>query len=336
MLLGLEAMRAVPPTPLATLVAHLRAPLLTTYKAKGVLSERDPHWAGILTGGEIERPLLETADAILAIGLDEIELLPRPWRYPARVCSVRARADERAYLRPVATAIGEIEPLVAELARAVTVTPSASIWSMAEIAAHREGALERVRGVAESPLTAARVVEAIQAETPDDVTVAVDAGAHMLAVTNLWRVTEPGRFLISNGLATMGFAVPSALGAAFARPGEPVLALTGDGGFSYHMAELETAARLRRRIIVLVFNDSSLSLIRIKEEARGRSGAELNLSRVAHARLAEGLGAVGDTVTDLDELRAAMRLALVRSASTVIDVVLSGAEYRDLLSTIRG
>ena len=69
-LAGLEAARTLSPGALAALAERLGAPVLTTYKAKGVLDEAHPLWAGIVTGGAIEAPLLEAADAILAVGLD--------------------------------------------------------------------------------------------------------------------------------------------------------------------------------------------------------------------------------------------------------------------------
>ena len=96
----------------------------------------------------------------------------------------------------------------------------------------------------------------------------VDAGAHMFPATTLWPVTEPNGMLISNGLSTMGFALPAAIGAALLDRERPVVALTGDGGLLMCAGELLTAVREKLRIITIVFSDASLSLIEIKQQAR--------------------------------------------------------------------
>ena len=108
------------------------------------------------------------------------------------------------------------------------------------------------------------------------------------------------------------------------------VAITGDGGFAYHGFELETAARLGARVLVVVINDASLSLIRIK------GGNALNFGTVDFGRIGEGLGAAGAVITRESELRAAVRDALARPGSTVIDVRCDGREYLETLRAIRG
>ena len=211
-----------------------------------------------------------------------------------------------------------------------------SAWTPGEIARHREGWLARLRIGGAGALRGWQVVETVQAQAPDDAIVAVDAGAHMFPATSFWRSRAPGRFLISNGLATMGFAVPAAIGAALERPGSVALALTGDGGMAYHAAELETARRAGARVIVVVFNDASLSLIRIKHEANGRSRAPLDLGDVRFDRWAAALGAHGSRAETVAELAGAVRDALARPGSTVIDVRMDGDEYAETLEVVRG
>ena len=80
---------------------------------------------------------------------------------------------------------------------------------------------------------------------PAQATATVDAGAHFLAIMPFWPAAAPLRLLISNGLATMGFALPAAIAAALARPGLPVVCMVGDGGLAMTLAELETLARLQ-------------------------------------------------------------------------------------------
>ena len=110
-------------------------------------------------------------------------------------------------------------------------------------------------------------------ETAGDATVTVDAGAHMLVAMALWNTDHPSRVLISNGLATMGFALPAAVGAALARPSSKVICLVGDGGLGMVLAELETLARLDLDVTVVVFNDATLTLIELKQPPGADPGA---------------------------------------------------------------
>ena len=146
-----------------------------------------------------------------------------------------------------------------------------------------------------------RVVELAQ-ELLGDPMVTVDAGAHMLGVTWFWRSERPNRFHISNGLGTMGFALPAAIGLAIASPGEFVLAFTGDGGFTMNAAELETAARSRAKVIVLVLNDASLSLIRVKQADVGPCWMSVDFERCDSARVAPGFGVRGARASSEAEL----------------------------------
>jgi acetolactate synthase I/II/III large subunit len=334
LLIGLEAARGVEQRDVVELADRLRCPVLTTYKAKGVFPESDDRWAGVLTGGEIERPLLERADALLGLGLDAVELLSKPWGYAAPFLSLRETPTGDEYFAPAASAAGSLGELAARLARALP-ERAAGGWTDGEIAACRDGVLATLDDARGDALSAGAVVETVHRRVPDAI-VAVDAGAHMLPITTTWRCERPGRFLISNGLATMGFALPAAIGAALAHPEATVVAFTGDGGLAYNLAELETAQRLGVRVVVVVFNDSSLSMIRIKHEARGRSRAALDLGDTDFAALARGFGCAGETARTVGELSDALARAVAADRSTVVDAVLPGREYGELLKVIRG
>jgi acetolactate synthase-1/2/3 large subunit len=330
MLVGLEA-RGVAPGDLRSLAHRIGAAVLTTYKGKGAYPEDDARWGGILTGGEIERPLLGAADVLLAVGLDPVELLSRPWRYDAPVISLSAGGAD-GYLRPRLRLAGDVGVHVRRLLGALPDRSAAGIATQT-IAAERDAALRAVRVDRGDGLPAWRVVETVARELPAEATVTVDAGAHMFAATYF---CHPRRFLISNGLATMGFALPAALAAALARPHEPALAFTGDGGMAYHLSELETAARLHARLVVVVLNDAGLGLIRIKHEARGFGRAPLDFERTRFDLLATGLGVIGRRVDDLTALAAETRAALAAPASTVIDVSTTGHDYAGTLAAVRG
>lgn len=330
-LVGDEALD-VPQRDLVALAERLSAPVLTTYKGKGAFPELHPLWCGILTNAALESALLHEADALLAVGVDPVELLPRPWTVSAPVVALRAHAEDALGYGPVVALVGDPPALVAALAERLG--EGASLWTAGAVTEARESMLAALRVPSAGP-TALEIVEAAQSATPADATVAVDAGAHMFAATWGWRATLPRRFLISNGLATMGFAVPAAVAAALARPGEPVIAFSGDGGFLLHGAELETAVRTGARLVVVVLNDSSLSLIRIKQQERRYRREAVDFGRVDAAGFARALGAGGVVADTPGGVRAAVSRAFGGPGPVVIDVPISGGEYGDLQQVIR-
>jgi acetolactate synthase-1/2/3 large subunit len=262
----------------ARLVAGTRIPVLETYATKGIAPPANV--AGLLTGGTLELDVLDAADVIVAVGLDPVELIPAPWR--------------------------AVAPLVDVAAEHVSSLALNDGWTE-EPASARERALARLV----SPVAGLdpRVVVLEAAAAHPGALATVDAGAHMLVAMPFW----PGRALISSGLATMGFALPAAIGAALARPGERVVCLSGDGGLGMCLAELETLARLELPVTVVVLDDATLSLIAIKQRATGHGGAAATRYREADfAAIARGFGLPAWDVGDEPALRA----ALVGAAST--------------------
>jgi len=314
-------------------------PALHTYRARGIVPDSTAEAAGLVTGGTMEWPLLAAADVIVGLGVDEAEMIPAAWDYAAPVLLVAGYPPSRqgsAYFPgataldvPLSAAIGVLAnrhgehdwpPGVGQIAR------TQSALGLSEAAAARPGFLSPVQ-----------VVRVVRSHVPRETVVTVDAGAHMLAVMPLWEVTEPRRLLISSGLATMGFALPAAIAAALCAPARLVVAFTGDGGLGMTLAEIETAARLRLRIAVVVFNDGALSLIKIKQRPAGQGGAEaVDFGPVSYARAAEGMGAVAVAVSTEKELAAALSAASGRDGPTVIDVQLDPAGYPAIMDLSRG
>ena len=165
-------------------------------------------------------------------------------------------------------------------------------------------------------------------------TLTVDAGAHMLVAMPLWPARAPHRVLISNGLATMGFALPAALGAALARPGEPVVCFVGDGGLGMTLAELETVVRCDLDVTVVVFDDAALSLIEIKQTAGQGAAGAVRYGAIDFAAVARAVGMPADVVTSRDELRAVM--ARAGRGPRLVDARIDPGCYPAVLAATRG
>ena len=292
-------------------------PAMVTYKAKGVIPDRDAWFAGVFTNGALEQELLNEADAVIAVGLDRVELLPRPWTPPQMVFDI---ADD-------------IEASLALMAEPV----KQSTWDLEAL--QRTLAMQRHRLIESSRssrgLAPADVIR-IASDALPDARVTVDAGAHMFPATLLWPIAEPNGMLISNGLSTMGFALPAAIGAALVDGERPVVALTGDGGLLMCAGELLTIVRERLRVVVIVFNDRALSLIDVKQRQRQFARDGVALGEVRWTAVAEGVGLTSYCATNADELERSLGLALASGGPALVDVAVDPSSYAAMLQVVRG
>jgi acetolactate synthase-1/2/3 large subunit len=316
----------------------LPAPVLATYKAKGALPDPHPLALGIFTGGALEEPVVGRADLIITFGLDTVEMIPRRWSYEAPVLSlVRAPAGVAAgggtYFTPALELVGDPGLILEELAPRLR--EHHADWDVVEVdrlRRERQRALE----IAVPGLAPHRIVQIAREYTPAGTIATADAGAHMLQAAEYWQAVSPGEFLISNGLATMGFALPAAIAAQLVYPERRVLCLTGDGGFMMVAAELETMARLRLPITVIVFNDAALSLIEVKQEQRGYAGASMRYAGPDLAALAKSFGVAARVVTDETAFTSALVAAQGEAGPLLVDARIDPSGYRAMLEIVRG
>jgi acetolactate synthase I/II/III large subunit len=333
-LLGVGSRRLV--TQVRSLVRDTAIPALMTYRAKGVIPDSWPNAAGMLTGATTEAPLLEAADLIVMIGVDSIELIPNEWPYPAPVISVTAWPETSPYLVPQVELVGEPGALIQQLGEHVPATQ----WATDAGNAHRDAELDRLLGAGPAEtvgLSPQEVVIRTRAIAPAGTLATVDAGAHMLPAMALWWAEEVDETLVSSGLATMGFSVPAAIGAALARPKKRVVCFTGDGGLGMSLGELETMTRLSLPITVVVFNDSRLSLIAIKAKPQGNGGdGAIGYASTDFAAVARGYGLAGERVTSIEELDAALTASFDRPGPTLVDAQVDPSGYSQILHAIRG
>lgn len=300
------------------------APVLTTYQGAGALAEGHPLLAGMFTNAEPERQLLVDADMVVLIGFDDVEPMPGPWPGTAEVVAIDPVPTSHRFA-PVSWAyVGEPADVLPER------RPSHS------------GAREHLRSVrarlsdAARPLGPIELVRSAAEVWPDDGMVTVDAGAHFLAVLPFWPVTRRRQLLISNGLATMGYALPAAIGASLASPDRSVLSLTGDGGLQMMLAELETLQRLQLPVCVTVFNDSELTLIKLKQRDGQGDQRAIRYGASNFAAIAEGFGMLATVVDNAENLHEAFRSALDARAPYLIDVRIDPTEYRHIMAVSRG
>jgi acetolactate synthase-1/2/3 large subunit len=305
--------------------------VLTTTKCKGMIPEDHPLRAGCIIGGLIERKLVMQADLIVAVGLDAVELQPKPWPYTLPVLALSSVPSLDALVPADPEIIGDLKGLLAGLAQWA---PEGGNWGEKAAETFRRD----VRDALNTPstgLSPQRAMEVARAVLPRNTIATCDAGASRLLVVQKWEAYGPREFLTSNGLGSMGYAVPGALAARMAYPDRPVVAFTGDGGFLMTIAELQTAERENLPIIVLVFDDREIGMIRVKQEIKGIPLHGVQIGGVDWEKLAQSFGADGVVVETEQALSKALAAAVKSNRTTVIGVRIDASGYVAQFNALR-
>ena len=316
---------------LVKLAEQLGAPVLTTSKLKGAIPEDHPLRAGCIIGGLIERKLVQESDLILTVGLDSVELQPKPWPYTIPVVSLINTPALDALVPAEFEVMGDLGQLMTALAE---LCAAGSGWGEAAADSFRTEVANALNTPARG-LSPQRAMEVARAVLPRDTVATCDAGASRLLVVQKWQSYGPREFLTSNGLGSMGYAIPGALAARMAWPDRPVVAFTGDGGFMMAVAELQTAVREKLPITVVVLDDEEIGLIRVKQEIKGIGRYGVGIGGIDWESLARGFGAEGVTVTTENQLQDALQQARHTEQVTVIAAKIDGSGYVDQFNALR-
>ncbi len=299
-------------------VERSRIPATWTYMAKGVVDPKSPLAMGPVglqrPGAELGNvSALKDADVVIAIGYDLVEWAPVLWNPKAdkaviHVDSVAAELDR--HYQPAVELVGELDESITALTAAVMARPQRSGpdvgWS--------------VRPDESGPLHPLFVVSALrEALGPDDVVIC-DVGAHKVWLARYFQTSAPNTVVISNGLASMGIALPGAIAAKLVRPERKVVAFSGDGGFLMNVHELETAKRLGVAIVVVVLVDGRLGVIEVNEQRLFGRTFGTTFGNPDFVQLARAFGIAGFAVERASDLAPTLAKALAVDGPALVAV----------------
>jgi acetolactate synthase-1/2/3 large subunit len=330
-LVGLGVLWARASKELVAFAEQLGAPVLTTAKCKGVVPEDHPLRAGCIIGGLIERKLVGDADLIIAVGIDAIELQPKPWPYTAPVLALSPIPSTDALVPASPEVVGDIKSLLACLTKAVG---AGAGWGEAVAKQFRSDVVDALNTPARG-LSPQRAMEVARATLPRNTVATCDAGASRLLVVQKWESYGPREFLTSNGLGTMGYAIPGALGAKLAHPDRPIVAFTGDGGALMAIADIQTSVREKLPIIVVVLDDEEIGLIRVKQEIKKIPKFGIGIGGVDWEKIANGFGADGTVVDSEAGLQKALKAAIASGRTTIIGARIDPSGYVAQFNALR-
>jgi acetolactate synthase I/II/III large subunit len=299
-------------------------PVAETFMAKGLLDYEDPHALGTvgLQSRDYALAGFDDADVVIAVGYDLVEHAPEHWNPHAdkqivMIDTVAAEIDQ--FFLPEVELIGDIAHVLARLAagcsRRQTTPPERD-----RLRALVSGALGDAVDDGHFPMRPPRVLSDLrQALGRSDLLVS-DVGLHKLWIGRMFPAHEPGTVLIANGLAGMGFALPTAIAAKLVDPNRNVVTVSGDGGFLMNCQELETAVRLKTAIVNVIWENGQFGSIVWKQDKKFGRHFGVDFGPTDFVKLAEAFGAPGWRCTNADEFSQRLATALTLDVPSVIVV----------------
>ncbi|ODN72605.1 thiamine pyrophosphate-binding protein [Methylobrevis pamukkalensis] len=326
---GLEAARGGAGPALQRLAEAIGAPVLSTYKAKGILPETHP----LALGGAGLSPLADRvlldlvgrADLVLMVGYDPIEMRIG-WMdaggAPERTVEIGRWLPDHAMHHAGTRVVADPAMLLEALAGEVAPAPG---WTGGEPAAAKAA----LRAIFETPAGVGphALIDVLNDVAGDDAIVTVDSGAHRILLSQKWVARRPMSLLQSAGFCTMNAALPLAIGAKVADPARRVFAVMGDGGLEMGIGELATVRDLGLRLTIVVFKDRSLALIALKQASAGLASAGVTLGDTDFAAVARGFGGHGANVETADDFRDELEAAGQRGGFTLISCTFDKRAY---------
>jgi acetolactate synthase I/II/III large subunit len=325
-LAGSGAIRAHAARALRQFVHATGIPVAETFMAKGLLDYEDPRALGTvgLQSRDYSAAGFDDADVVITIGYDLVEHAPEHWN-PRRdkkiivIDSVAAEIDE--FYLPEVELIGDIAHVLAKLADCCPNSPPVGAHSGSS---HLHDVVMRALNDARDddhfPLRPPRVLWDIRhALGPEDMLIS-DVGLHKLWIGRMFPAHEPGTVLIANGLAGMGFALPTAIAAKLVYPQRKVVTVSGDGGFLMNCQELETAVRLRTPIVNVVWENHEFGSIAWKQDKKFGRHFDVGFGNPDFVRLAEAFGMPAWRCADASEFARRLTEALALDLPSLIVV----------------
>jgi len=318
--------------PVIKLAERLKCPVVTTFKAKGQISDKHPHAAGVLgrSGTPIASWFMNEADLLMVFGAS---FSNHTGIEPSKPI-IQVDFEQMA--------LGKFHPVEAPVWGEVGVTAGLFLKGLgkkkaldqrAELADRwkmwrREKASRRKEDRGKG-LNSATVFHALSKLAPKNAVIAVDVGNNTYSFGRYFECSEQ-RVLMSGYLGSIGFGFPAAMGAWAAtqadknHKGRPVLSISGDGGFGQYMGEVTTAVKYRMNITHILLNNFELGKISKEQIAGHWQVWQTSLHNPSFAAFAKICGAFGIKVTKPDQLEAAIKAALKYDGPAIVEIMTDG------------
>ena len=329
LLVGMRASDPQSTGAIRNLIRDTHLPVVETFQGAGIIPREleDDFFGrvGLFRNQPGDR-LLKESDLVIAIGYDPVEYEPRNWNTnPDKslvvIDSMRAQLDKN--FQPKRELVGDISQTLEFL------LPYMKGFKLPDESKQFLDKLRDQLKLRDEPPTIKdgqvrshplAVIQALQARVSDEMTVTVDVGSFYIWMARHFRSYEPRHLLFSNGMQTLGVALPWAISAALVRPETKIVSVSGDGGFLFSAQDLETAVRLNLNIVHLIWNDGNYDMVKFQEEMKYGESAAVKFGPVDFVKYAESFGATGLRVAKAADLADVLDQAFQTQGPVVVDI----------------
>ncbi|UQS83194.1 acetolactate synthase AlsS [Bombilactobacillus thymidiniphilus] len=328
-LAGMRASQQKATRALRTLLHDVALPIVETFQGAGVLSRdlENLFFGRVgLFRNQTGDTLLKQADLVITVGYDPIEYEARNWNKErqSKIIHLDSVVPELTQeYQPELILQGDIGDTLLAL-REILKGDYALSTSTKEhlLAIKKEFDDKDVPPTTQSnqglhPLT---IVNELQQHVSDQMVVTVDVGSHYIWMARHFRSYEPRHLLFSNGMQTLGVALPWAIAASLLDPKRKVVSVAGDGGFMFSSQELETAVRLHSNLVQLVWVDGYYDMVRFQEQSKYGQEAGVKFGPIDFVKFAESFGARGLRVDEQHDLSTILDEAFAISGPVVVEI----------------
>ncbi len=294
---------------------------------RGCVEKPHPNFVGVLGAASGQPDILSEADLVILAGADadyRVGYLSPPG-VRKEAATIRIEGDPAQFARGASAKINVAGDPVDVLEQLSQMPPNQPNLHAGWLETCRSRWAEFRRAwigeqVCSEPMSGRDIVEAIRPLLSEDLLFLIDGGnigqwAHMALGDHY-----PSNWLTCGASAVVGWGIPGAMGVRLADQSRPILLLSGDGAFGFTLSEIESAARQNLPFVAVVANDSAWGIVVCGQKAAWGSTIACETSDIRFDQVAKALGARGIRVTDPGKLTSAIRTALRRRETTVIDV----------------
>jgi len=321
---------------LADFAERLRIPVANTFMAKGVVPFKHTMAMGSagLQANDYVSCGFNKADVIICVGYDLVEYHPYLW-HPTQDRTIvhigQSPAEVDAYYSVEVGVVGDIKHSLLRIMEIATPSTANAMRSLRQAVIDDMNQHKDDNSV---PMKPQKIIWDLRtAMALEDIAIS-DVGAHKMWMARMFRCEFPNTCLISNGFASMGIAVPGAIGAKLALPDRKIVAVTGDAGFLMNSQEIETALRLNTPVVILIWNDGGYGLIEWKQMNDFGRPSNIKFNNPDFVKYAESFGARGYRIENGKDLLPTLKTALADNTVSVIDCPVDYSENLKLTAKL--
>ena len=340
-LAGAGAVRGDAAQAVTTMAERLHIPVVQTMMGKGIIPCDNKYRMGVVGIPQHDYIIdaFDMADLVIGVGYDLVECAPKKWHThdDMKIINIAGLpADVNQQYEPDVEVVGDLSDSIYQILRTARRDDKPEPEAMLAVGARMHAELEEQGRDDSFPMKPGRIISDMRKVMGKSDILVSDVGAHKIWIGREYPCYEPKTCLISNGFASMGFAVPGAFAAKLLNPEKRVLAVSGDGGFMMNSQELETAVREGVPFVTLIWEDAHYGLIKWKEEEQFGDVFGVEFSNPDFCALAEAMRCHGYRVESTEDLIPTLERAFANTdAPSVVVVPVDYSANMELTETLR-